>query len=233
MRVFLFLILMLQVGCATKYIIAGNRFITPETHGGNLRSQIELQAATANQLTVRTDQAGVNTVATNRTGFLFETSLFEAFDFFWAHTGGANSMVGGKFQFMGTSRASGTGHKMAIAGCFGGNEHEIDGDPTVEFEMTGREFLLLYGYRFSPYVMPYASFSKAVYHFNASLKSSDSTINGMKPDNTTDAIGFYGGTEIDVGNFLGKLECGYQRLSTTATKNFINTFCGYSVGYHW
>lgn len=221
------------MGCATKYLIAGNRFLTPETHGGNLRTQIEIQSGSANQLTVKSTGSGVNTVPTSRTGYLFETSFFESFDFFWAHTGGANSMVGGKFQFLGGSRASGTGHKMSIAAGFGGNEHEIDGEPTINFEMTGREILLLYGYRISEYILLYASASKAVYNFEATIKSSNSTLNGLKPSNATDVMGFYGGTELNLSSFLSKIECGYQKLDTTASKVYTNAFCGYSVGYHW
>jgi hypothetical protein len=55
-------------------------------------------------------------------------------------------MLGGKLQIMGGSRSSNSaGHKLSLALALGGNEHETD-DESIEFELSGREFLVLYGY---------------------------------------------------------------------------------------
>jgi hypothetical protein len=233
MRLFLFALLLFQVGCATKYILPGNRFLTPESQGGNLRSQIELQSVGANQLTVKTEGGGVNSVAVDRTAYLFATSLFEQFDFYWSHTGGGNSIFGGKFQLMGPSRASGSGHKLALAGGVGGNEHELEGDPQVEFELTAQEILAIYGYRFNETILLYTSIAKSKYKFTGSISSSNPTINGLKPNNVTDIMAAYAGSELNFLSLVGKVECGYQQLDTTASKKFTNVVCGWSLGFQW
>jgi len=233
MKVFLLIVLALQFGCATKYILPGNRFLTPEAHGGNLRTQVEIQSVGANQLTVKTQGGGVNTVAVDRTAYLFQTALFEQFDLYWSHTGGSNSIFGGKFQVMGPTRASGSGHKLALAGGFGGNEHELDGDPRVEFELTAQEFLVLYGYRFNETILLYSSLAKSKYKFTGKISSSNPAINGLKPYNVTDIMALYAGSEINFLSVVGKVECGYQQLDTTSSKKFTNIVCGWAVGFQW
>lgn len=238
MRRLLFLLMFLQVGCATKYMIPGNRFMTPESQGGVFRGQFEFQQTSASQLTADLSNGsvdnGVNVEAVTRSGFLFSTSLLDQFDFFWNHTGGANSMLGGKFQFMGASRTgNGTGHKMALSAALGANEHEIEGSTAVEFELSGTEYQLLYGYRFSEMILAYSIFSYASYDFAGEVTSSDSTINGLTPEYQTTSRSLHGGLEFDFGAFLAKLECGYQQLLTTDTKDEAHFIFGYSLGLSW
>jgi hypothetical protein len=238
MRILLLIFLGIFGGCATKYIIPGNRFLTPESQGGNFRSQFEFQQTSANQLTSDMTNAsiedGVTQQVVGRSGFLFATSLYEAMDFFWSHTGGANSLFGAKFQLLGASKAAnGTGHKLALAASLGGNEHETDGTDSVEFELTGREFNLLYGYRFSENILAYSNLSYATYNFLGKINSSDSAINGLEPEYETKALGVYGGAQLDFGAFFAKAECGYQQLETTYTSKISNFLFGYSLGFSW
>lgn len=238
MRLILFLFLLVQVGCATKYIIPGNRFMTPESQGGALRGQFEFQQSTANQLKTDLSNASIEDGVVNQTisrsGFLYSTSLFDQLDVFWTHTGGGNSLLGAKFQFIGASRtANGTGHKMAVSLGFGANEYESEGATSVEFELRGKEFQLLYGFRFGEMVLAYSNLSYATYNFSGTVTSSDPSINGLEPKYETKAIGLYGGVEFDVGAFFAKLECGYQQLQTTDTKDVSNFLYGYSVGVSW
>jgi hypothetical protein len=238
MRLILFLFMLFQIGCATKYILPGNRFMTPESQGGALRGQFEFQQTTANQLTADLSngsiEEGVTTAVIPRAGFLYSTSLLDQFDFFWTHTGGGNSLFGGKYQFLGASRTgNGTGHKMAISAAIGANQHKIEGPTTVEFELGGREFQFLYGYRFSEMILAYTNLSYASYNFAGEVTSSDSTINGLEPKYETRIVGLYGGLEMIFGMFFGKLECGYQQLQTTDTKDESHFIYGYSVGVNW
>jgi hypothetical protein len=233
-----FFFLILLGGCATKYIVPGNRFLTPESQGGNLRSHFEFQQSSATQLTADLTNAsikdGVTQQVVARSGFLFGTSLYESADFFWTHTGGANSLLGLKLQLIGASKAAnGTGHLLAVAASLGANEHETDGSNTVEFELSGKEFNLLYGYRFSENILAYSNLSHATYNFLGKVRSSDPLISGLGPEYETVAIGLYGGMQVDLGSFYGKAECGYQQLTTTYT-NAVNSFLfGYSVGVSW
>lgn len=227
-----------QIGCATKYLIPGNRFMTPESQGGIFNGQFEFMQTSANQLTADLSNGsisnGVSHQVISRSGFLFSSSLLEQLDLFWTHTGGGNSLIGGKFQFLGTSRSGkGTGHKMAFSAAFGGNDYETDGSPTVEFELTGNEVQLLYGYRFSEMLLAYSTFSYATYNFEGEVTSSDPVIDGLEPKYETKVRGLYGGIEGNFGAIFAKLECGYQQLMTSDTKDIAHFIYGYSIGVNW
>lgn len=231
------LCLFLISSCATKYLIPGNRFITPESQGGAFKGQFEFQQVGATQLTVNTSEGSVDNGVlyseTARSGFLFSNSLFNQFDLVWSHTGGANSMLGGKFQFLGAPRSGkGSGHKASLGILFGGNEHETD-DEAVEFELTGREYLLLYGYRLSENVFPYASFSYASYSFSGKIRSRDPDLNGLEPEFVTMSRALSGGVELSFEAFFAKLEATYQQLQTDDTKDKDRFIIGYSLGFSW
>lgn len=237
MKLVLFFLLYLLGGCATKYIVPGNRFITPETQGGALKGAFEFQQTSATQLTIDTSNGsvddGVLYAATTRSGFQFSESLFDNFDFMWSHTGSANSMLGGKLQIIGDPRAAkGSGHRLSIAALFGTNEHETE-DKSVKFELGGKEFLILYGYRINESFLPYASISLATYDFRGKVSSSDPLLNGAEPELTTKARSLSGGIEFSFNAFFAKLEATYQKLATTDTKDKDQTMFGYSVGYSW
>jgi opacity protein-like surface antigen len=237
MKPLILLALLFLGSCATKYIIPGNRFITAETQGGQLKGAFEFQQTSANQLTIDTSQGtvdeGVTYAETTRSGFQFSESLFNSFDFMWAHTGSANSMLGGKLQIIGDSRASkATGHKVSLAALFGGNEHETD-DESVKFELGGKEFLIIYGYRINESILPYTGLSIATYNFNGKIHSSDSSLNGLEPKLTTKSTSLNTGVEFTWESFFAKLEATYQKLTTTDTKDKDRFMYGYSIGYSW
>lgn len=232
MKIILIPLLFLLSSCATKYLIPGNRFITPETQGGAFRGQFEVikPSATKAQVNFRNGSVddGVLYERLNPFGFIFANSFFENVDFVWTHTGGGNSLMGGKVQFLGTSKsAGGDGHKVSIAALFGGNEHETD-SKSIEFELTGKEYLILYGYRFSPLVLTYSSFSYAEYGFEGKLRPS-----GLKPSFQSRSQALNAGVELNYNSLFAKLEATYQQLLTTGTKEKDNFMYGYSVGFAW
>lgn len=225
------------VSCATKYVVPANRFITPESQGGALRGQFEIQNTQAHKLTIDTSQGttdeGVTYEQIPRTGYLLSSSLFENLDLIWSHTGAANSMLGAKLQFLGGSRtANATGHKMAIAGLFGGNKHETE-DKSVEFTLGGQELLLLYGYRISENFFPYTSFSYSKYHFEGKISSAGSPVNGAEPSIDTSIKALNGGVEFNYEFLFAKIECSYQQIATTDTKEKTGLLVGYSFGLNW
>jgi hypothetical protein len=218
--------------CATKYIVAGNRFMTPESQGGAFRGQVELQQTGATQLAVNLKEGtvdnGVFYSDVDRFGFLVSNSLFNKFDILWSHTGSANSMLGGKFQILGTSRTeNGVGHKLSLAGLFGANDYETD-DKKVEFELSGREFLLIYGYRINENVLPYTSLGISSYNFSGKIKPS-----GLEPNITTDTRSLSAGLEVSIESLFAKLEATYQQLITEHTKDKDRFMVGYSIGFSW
>lgn len=237
MKLLLLLSLFFQVSCATKYLVPGNRFLTPETQGDAFRGQFEFQITSGNQMTIDTSngdtQNGVLYEETSRVGFLLSNSFFDAFDIYWSHVGSANSLIGAKFQFIGSSRsAAGTGHKLSVAVAAGGNEHETE-DEAVEFELGGQEFMLLYGYRISPNIFPYSSLSYAKYDFEGRIHSSDPVLNGLKPKLETTVTSLNVGTEFTLDSFFAKVEGTYQQLKTTDTKDKTRMIFGYSLGLNW
>ena len=230
--------LFLQVSCASKYIIPGNRFVTPESQGGVFRSSFEFQQTSASQLTADVSKGSVDEGVlysdVKRSGFLFSSSLMEQIDFFWNHTGSANSIFGLKYQFMGAPRtANGTGHKMAFSAGIGGNEYETDGSDSVLYTLSVQEFQLLYGYRLSEFVLLYSNLSYGKYKFNGEIDSRDATLDGLMPIYETKSYALLGGCELTLGSFLAKLEAGYQQLATTDTKDRTGLLFGYSIGISW
>lgn len=229
--------LLLLSSCATKYLLPGNRFITPESQGGIFAGQFELQQTGANLTKINTQNGtvdeGVIYENISRTGFLFSNSFFEPFDFVWSHTGGGNSMMGGKLQIIGTSRSSkGAGHKVSLAGLIGGNEHETD-DKSVEFELSAKEYLILYGYRINESILPYTSLSFANHQFDGTIKAPGTPLNGLKPSISSKSTTLSAGAEFSLNSLLAKLEVSYQKLETEMTKEKQSLFIGYSVGFSW
>jgi hypothetical protein len=220
-------------GCATKYIIPSNRFITPETQGDAFHGQVEIQQSVGNQLTIASEngESKVNYGEVQRTGFLLSNSFFDQFDLYWSHLGGANSMLGAKFQFVGAPRVgNGAGHKLAVAAAVGGNEHEPD-DKTIEFELSGKEFLLLYGYRFNEMILVYSNLSYATYKFEGRVLRGP--LVGFEPKLQNKVYSGSAGLELSYSAFFGKLEFTYQQLQTTDAKDVGRYSFGYSFGLNW
>ena len=237
MRFFPLFFLFLTWGCATKYLLPGNRFLTPESQGGAFRGQFEIQKTNANEVSIDTTQntvdRGVLYSTITRTGFLYSNSFFEQFDLYWSHVASANSMLGGKFQFLGGSRTSNSvGHKMSLAAAFGSNEHETD-DGVVEFKLGGQEFLLLYGYRFMESIMAYSTLSQASYNFSGKIHSSNASLNSQRPNIDSRIISASGGLEVGVNPVFAKLEFTYQSINTDKTKAYTNFITGLSLGLSW
>ena len=231
------MILIFQIGCATKYVVPGNRFLTPESQGSAFRGQVELQQTQANQLKIDTSNStvdeGVIYDEVLRTGFLYSNSLFDQFDVFWSHIASANSMLGGKIQLLGGARSANVaGHKLSIAAAFGGNEHETD-DRSVEFNLSGSEYLFLYGYRFSENILAYSSYSLASYQFTGELRSSTPGLNGAEPEFETRINSYSLGLEFAYQVLFFKLESTYQQLATTDTKDKERIIFGFSLGLQW
>jgi hypothetical protein len=142
-------------------------------------------------------------------------------------------MLGGKFQVVGDSRlARSAGHKVGVAALLGGNEHETD-DRAIEFELTGREYIVSYGYRFTENVMPYSSASLATYNFIGKIRSSDPLLDGLEPNVVTSSRAFSAGIEFSFEAWLLKIEGTYQQLETEKTKDRERIALGYTLGLSW
>lgn len=166
----------LATGCATKLRTPLNRMMTPETVGGALNPEFELSSQ--NQLEGKVDISTAEPyslqLAEQRSmGYYAALALLESVDVYWNHTASAASVTGLKWQFMGGSlKQAGAGNSMAIAAGFGGNEHEIEASPKVEFESSAAEVSLLHGYWFTPNIQFFDSFTYAKYTLEGKVSGS-------------------------------------------------------------
>jgi hypothetical protein len=167
--------------------------MAPETIGGEMNPEFELSMQ--QQLDGKVDVSSaepypIDFKPRSAMGYMAGLSLFDSVDFTWQHTASAPSMFGFKWQFMGNSLAQATaGHSMAIAGAFGGNEHEIDGDPKVEFTSSATEVSLIHGYWFTAFWQIYESVTLANYRYEGELSGSASGDFTDKGKLLTGAIG--------------------------------------------
>jgi len=236
MRFFLQLFLFMITSCATKYILPGNRFMTPETQGGFLGGQIEIQKSTSSVLKIDDSENdpvnGVLYEDLDRMGVLISTSLFDSFDILVTHSGSGPTLYGGKFQIIGDPRSTNSeGHKMAAAFVIGGNEYEDKEDGIMDFELNGNELLLLYGYRLNNMFMPYTSFSQANYDFEGTVYQGNLT--GDQPKFKSSIMSLNLGGEFSYEMFFIKVESTYQRIITSKTKDTDRLVYGLSVGLSW
>jgi hypothetical protein len=199
---------------------------------------LRIQQTTATMANIDASNGSVNDglvySESKRTGYMFATSLLDMIDFYWSHTGSANSMVGAKVQVMGGSRRSkSVGHKLALTAGIGSNEHKLKGDPEVEFKLGGNDFSIIHGYRVNEFILLYDSFAFSRYKFDGTVASSLPALNGTKPSYATSIYGLHVGTELSLGPLFGKLEYGYQMISTNKSKDRAASVIGYSVGFSW
>lgn len=224
------LALLFLSGCADKYLVPGNRFITPESQGGFLHSQFEVQNTSGTQYSLISTNGvidrNLSASTISRTGYMFSTALLEKLDFFWSHTGGSVSLLNLKYQFIGGSRSSkATGHKLAATAGMGGNDNKVD---NIDLSLKGQELSLIYGYRFVDWFMMYTSLFNSTYTFSATVPGTTGSGSFVSK-----VWGLYGGTEISFGSFFGKAEVGYQKISTGVTHDQTNILAGYSFGLSW
>jgi hypothetical protein len=228
---------MILGGCATKYLVPTNRFMTPESQGGLFNGQVELQNTQAHQLTIITDNGnvdqGVIYSSIPRSGYMLSTSFADAVDFIWSHVGGGNSLGGAKIQFLGTSRTGkGAGHKLGAVVLFGGNDYETD-DKSVVFQLDAQELMLIYGYRISDNFLPYMSIGRSTYKFSGVISSTDANLNGKEPNLQTYVNSLNSGLELDWESILGKAEFSYQQIDTSQTSKKTSMSFGFSIGFNW
>ena len=227
----------LFTSCATRYILPGNRFMTPETQGEVLRGQFEIQQGSANILSINTKNSSVEDGVLyrdiQRTSYQYSNSLFDPFDIFLAHTGSSNTVFGGKFQFLGGSRVSkSAGHKASFSAGIGENKHTTE-NKAVKFNLRAQENFLIYGYRFSEFVMPYGNVSYSKYRFDGKISHSNPSLNGTRPGYETIIVAGSVGVELSYAALVSKLECTYQQLDTNKTKEHNRFIFGYSLGVAW
>lgn len=220
-------------GCATRFILPSQRFLSPEVQGGGFKSSIELQKTTAHLARLKGNNDGINGLAydeISRTAYQFSTGLFDQFDIIWSHIGSANSLIGGKFQFIGSAKGGGDGHKLSFAYLVGGNRHESD-KKDIEFRLNAQEYWGIYGYRLNPFFMPYFSFGLGQYKYRGHVKKGFYA--GERPRIKSDVYMSSLGLEINYQSVFFRLESGFQLIESTKTNDKWAMRTGFGLGYSW
>ncbi len=159
--------------CATRFRVPLNRFDAPETLGGVMNAEFELsQQSQLNGVVDLSESEPYPIDFTERSsnGYQAALSIGESVDLTWKHTSDGPSMMGFKWQFMGTSlRAPGAGQSMSISAAFGGNSHEIEGNPKVEFDLAATDLALLHSIWLTPIFQIYESLSYSSYSFEGEV----------------------------------------------------------------
>lgn len=232
-KLILVLFSFLIVSCATRFILPAQRFLGPEVQGGGLRSSIEMSTSNAHLGKLQGTFDGIKGVSyeeIQRTGYHFATGLFDSFDFIWSHIASGNSLVGAKFQALGSPRGAGDGAKLSFAYFVGGNEHEPS-EKDIQFKLNAQEFWAIYGYRLNPMFMPYVSAGFSKYNYKAQVKTGD--FQGEKPRIRSDIYSLMLGGELNFEAIFLRLETGMQLLESTKTKDKWTHRTGLSLGYSW
>lgn len=176
--------LLALTSCATRFRVPLNRFDAPETLGGVMNAEFEFSQQSQLDGTVdlgESEPYPVDFTERSSNGYQAALSVAESVDLTWKHTSDGPSMLGVKWQFMGASLgAPGAGQSMSITAAFGGNSHEIEGNPTVEFDLAATDIALLHSLWFTPAFQVYESLSYSSYNFEGKVSG------GLSPGNFAD-----------------------------------------------
>lgn len=224
---------LLITSCATRFILPNQRFLSPEVQGGALKTSIELHKTSAHEAKLRgTDQGivGVSYQEISRSAYQFSTGLFDQLDLVWTHVGSGNSLIGAKFQLVGSGRGSGAGSKFSLAYLVGGNEHESE-DKSLTMKLNAQEVWAIWGLRFNEFIMPYASFGYGSYQYKGQIKRG--AFAGEAPRIGSDLYTLMLGMEAQFQGFIFKLESGGQLIESSKTKDKWAYMTGFSLGFAW
>lgn len=163
----------LATSCATQLRAPLNRLNSPQTVGGNLNSEFVLSSASLVEGVVDlsgTEPYGLQLSQKQANTYAAALAIAESVDLTWSHAASAPSMVGIKWQAIGTSKQqAGAGHALAIALAFGGNQHEIKDSPRVEFEVSSTDASVIHGYWLGPNVLLFDSVSYSSHAFDGDV----------------------------------------------------------------
>ena len=223
--------LLCLTSCATRFRVPLNRFDAPETLGGVMNAEFELSQQSQLNGTVdlgESEPYPVDFTDRSSNGYQAALSVAESVDLTWKHTSDGPSMMGVKWQFMGASlRAPGAGQSMSITAAFGGNSHEIEGSPTVEFDLAATDIALLHSIWFTPFLQVYESVSYSSYSFEGKVSG------GPSPGNFADEgklLALAAGLGFVMRPIDIKLEMAYTKAdwSGSGSENYLSW--GFALG---
>ncbi len=164
--------------CATKFRHPLNRMVLPQTVGGAMNTEFTIYQLTQGDGKIdisKPQPYPLRFSATSSLGYYGALSILDSLDLTWQHTASAPSMLGFKWQFFGSNlQQAGAGQTLALTAAFGGNEHEVDGNPKVNFNVGASDFALIHGFWLTPSWQIYESIGYSAFSFEGKLSGNSS-----------------------------------------------------------
>lgn len=227
----LILLMFLASSCATKFRVPVNRMMLPDTVGGAFRGQFEVGKQGQANGTIDVSKPSPYPFTFKQidgTSFLGEMSLANTVDFYWSHTSSSVSLLGAKWQFVGNPlTGGGSGHSMALTGALGGNEHEVDGNPKIEYSFNATDASLIHGYWLTGNWEIFESLGYSTYHIDGKLSGNPS---GKLNDRARQLTGA-AGTALVYLPIIVKTEVSYSKLNWSNSKDRDYVAWAFSLGF--
>ena len=205
--------------------------MTPETAGGSFNGEVELSRVSqadgkVNLNKPRPYPLKFDTIES--TNYYAALAMLESVDVTWWHVASGPSILGLKWQFIGNSlRQAGAGHSMALAAGIGGNSHEVEASPKVEFDVSVTDFALLHGYWLTPEWQIFDSIGLT--RFSAEGRISGPGRGRFEDEGSLLMLAI--GTAYRVGPVRLKVEYAHTRADWSGSKVKTNGSFGFGLGF--
>jgi hypothetical protein len=248
------MILLTTAGCATKFYLPGNRFITPESSGGLWKGEVKLGALGVTDVNIANDMTSTSpnlTPAMNKNSTMSlggQLGLHERLDFYLNSVMGGPNYAGVKVQLLGDAATTAKADNFSLALVGGGafsntrltaSNGDIQGESTLKY--SGWEAMVLLGYRPSDSFLLYAGPFQSVVNADVAIKRTQggtTTVTG-EPDGNGEMRGITGGLRFGQNFFLNLEVTATETVwtreqpSRLATDKFSDTAFGAAIGGAW
>lgn len=251
----LFLVLaFLQVGCASKFYIPGNRFLIPESGGDWLKGDLKVggvgvtQVQVADDITSASPNLNPELIKNSSVSVGLQLGLLSRLDAYYNNVSGAADIVGLKVQLLGDSNLTAKANNFSFALAGGAQFRTVStsldsggNSSTSKIKLSGYEAMALIGFRLSDNVLFYTN--PFVNKVNADVQiqrtSSGFTTTTAEPNGTGEMKGAAIGMRFGKGFYLdvevALTETIWTRTNPTELKTdkFSDSALGVALGGTW
>jgi len=225
-RAFRFLLrltpIFLAIGCSSNYVLPDHPMLTPEVSGKTFGLGGEVESFKASKAAIDVSNGHADNPLSyqqvSNLTYLPSVGLFSPIDVFASFEQDSIPLFGLKIQLFGSNASHPhAGHRLAISAAYGVSANEMDGNVKLDSHSNAKDFSLIHGYRFSPGFLLYDYVSYTQYHFDATVESSNTTIDGMALKYDSNQIGAGVGLELSLAFLFVKGDFSYRRLTSSHT----------------
>jgi len=227
----LIFLVFLVTGCASRFFIPTNRFLSPETDGALWKGEVKLGSAGVTQVQLADSMTSttpdITPILSRNSSIYFgaELGLASWLDVYYSGVASAPGFVGLKIQIIGdpASTAKAGNFSIALAGGPGfGSAEQTDGSDDLKgktkMKFTGWETALLLGLRLSDSFLIYAGPFKTHVQTNTEIQRTQNSVTTTtaEPHGTGDISGINLGLRFGKSIFLN-IEGSYTTNQWTRT----------------